>query len=396
MSRTGLSVHDLLHIWGEQTGLDEIGDMQTQDPSERFAWSRYATFLPDVFSMTLPWSLWAIPALFPPVARWAGLLPDRSDRSTSPPWAAAYRFAAAGILGITAIFYAYPGAQARHMMAVAFPVTLMAALLITAPTVAEKWRALAPAFATAAGIMTLIPAIAGLVALAASIFLSKAHGLIPIGATIAAIGLVITIVAAWAGKRIPATSLATWVGATLALTVLAGRAAVAAVFLPVKAPSDITAIDQRQIDTLISPTLPAYTTKTFTTRRGNGYYNILFYIHLRTAATGGLHAIPPAMLSPPPPAPGTASASHANTQVSSTQDVAAIPSPCTLIGSPDEIAGLAARLGSHFDLQGHIGVPGRQPPPIDTGILSLYKDGAARRPTPATTGPATRSGPPTP
>ncbi|HVX84130.1 MAG TPA: glycosyltransferase family 39 protein [Phycisphaerae bacterium] len=372
LARTHLSLHDLTHIWGEQTALDEIGVMRPQAYAERFPWSRYATFLPELFTMTLPWSLWALAALLPPVARWAGLLSSPGNPSPPPPRITAlYRFAAAGILGITVIFYLYPGAQTRHMMAVAFPITLMAALLIASPRAAEKLRPLAPALATASGIMAIIPAIAGFVALAAALFLPKAHGLVPIAATIAAAGLLITLLAIRNANRIPTLQQATWVGITLSLTVLAGRAAAAAVFLPIKAPSDITAIDHRQIDALLDPALPAYTTKTFTTRRGDGYYNILFYVHLRTAATGGLHALPawtftPAL--PPPPAKASASAPASPTTAP------VLSMPCSLLGSPDELSTVADRFSASLQPQGTIGVAGRDPPPILTARLSIYKD----------------------
>jgi 4-amino-4-deoxy-L-arabinose transferase-like glycosyltransferase len=275
------TVPQLLAIWGHQAALDEVGIMRTDATYTGFPWARYASFLPEVFTMTLPWSLWAIPALLPPVARWAGLRPPKNAPDPAPAVATLYRFLACGILGITTVFFLYPGAQTRHMMAVAFPMVALATLFITSPAAAAKLRPRLPANWTAQG-------------------------------------------------KNPLLALAT----LLALSILIGWAIVSTLFVVKKAPSDITAIAHRQIDAGLPTTLPAYTTRTFASTRGNGYYNILFYAHLRTASTGGLHALP----SPPPPA------------------------PFSLIAAPADLLPLAD-LYTLAPL-GPIGVPTRNPPPL--------------------------------
>lgn len=277
-----LTLPQLLTIWGRQAALDEVGIMRSDPGSSGFPWARYGSFLPEVFTMTLPWSLWAIAALLPPVARWAGLLPARNaPRTPASPTTTLYRFLACGILGITIVFFLYPGAQSRHMMAVAFPMDLLAVLLITSPTAAAKLRPHLPAAWFAEG-KNALPTLAGL----------------------------------------------------LAVTILIGWAIVSALFVIRKAPTDITAIAHRQIDAALPPTLPAYTTRTFASTRGNGYYNILFYAHLRTAATGGLHALP----TPPP------------------------PPPFSLIATPEDLIPL--RNQYNFLPLGPIGVPNRNPTPL--------------------------------
>ncbi len=162
-----LSPRALADIWANQLGLDNIfghfGGAASGPPAlagESLQWRRYWLFVPQVVGNTLPWAIWGAAAMIAPYARKIDLLRENSR----PLW----QFLVGGTLTLVGVFWLYPGADARHILAVAMPVCVLAAMVSSRsrpPETAEREREMLGFFmAVAAG----VPAVAGVGVLAAA------------------------------------------------------------------------------------------------------------------------------------------------------------------------------------------------------------------------------------
>ena len=118
LDRGVVSLPQLLALWAHQVGTGGAVGAPVDPDSHSQVISHYLTFLPQLAGMFFPTVLW---------------LPFAVRRR----WAAAHgvpeglrRFLVCGVLGPVVAFYLYPEARPRHLMPVAFPAAVLAAVVI--------------------------------------------------------------------------------------------------------------------------------------------------------------------------------------------------------------------------------------------------------------------------
>lgn len=259
--------------WVNQLGFNTLA-VQQAEPDETVSLRRYLFFPVEVFLMTFPWTGWTIASFVPAVRRGLPMPPSL------------WRFLASGVAGLTAVFWLWPSAHPRHMMAVVFPMCLLAA----AVGVAFWQKSAQPRYHAFCRQMALGPLLVALVALVLTYTLplhqaTRLHAFLLVAGCLAASSFL-----AWIARRQAGPDTTLGILASLIVVALCGRATAMITVYARQAEKDAIHVArvtlQRQLDAPEAAGLPLYTTRTFP-GRGDDYYNVQFYLAPRLR---GLHA----------------------------------------------------------------------------------------------------------
>ena len=227
-------------------------------------WVHYTEFGVNAVSMVMPWVILAIVGARRAVGRELG-----AGKRRRVLWV---------LLGVSfpallVLFWAWPGANARYMMMVAYPVSVLAAWVVEGG--GEKWAKWWPAMRGAAVVMGVF-LFAGT---AYAMWAARKLGSWPRDLTfLAVVGIAIALVLIWLAKRSPPEEMPMAAVASLAIVGMVGWGLGKSVFNPIKATTDATRRLHEQIAAVVPKDRPIYTTRTLSSGRGNNYFNAQFYL----------------------------------------------------------------------------------------------------------------------
>ncbi|HUO10315.1 MAG TPA: glycosyltransferase family 39 protein [Phycisphaerae bacterium] len=264
----------LVGTWMDQLDFDLIPGMKKQvDPATvevgeggaaGRAWGHYKQFGVNAVTMVMPWVMGAVAGALPWFRRRVGT--DRRRR-------ALWLLLAVSFPALLVLFWAWPGANARYMMMVAYPVSVLGAWVVVemGGGGGEGWARWWPVMRGAAMVMV---AILGVGAFAAAV----AAGLNTLTCVLAVAAIFSTQTLYQVTKRSPREQSGIAAVAMLAILVMVGWGIGKSIFNPIKAKTDATRRLHEQIDRVIVNRWPIYTTRTLSGGKGNNYFNAQFYL----------------------------------------------------------------------------------------------------------------------
>jgi hypothetical protein len=290
MERANIPFESVISIWGEQTGAKANRSIFTAD--------HYVWFPLRAVSMMLPWVAFALMAIVPALRRrfMEALTAATADAKNSAnahtrerDLRDLWRFLVPALPVMIAIFWIWPRGEPRYLAMAAFPVAVLAAMMISAISAGIKhaeFHKHLTNFGRGTPIGVMVCA-AG--AVAASIYVSPQSlaGVI----VVAAICFAVAIFALWIFRTSEPVKSAALVALGVAMVALCARGLVAGALFPKIAQRDSTWLLHQQVDRIVPKDLPLYTTRLFGNRKADNYYNIQFYLRTRTA-TGRRDPLP--------------------------------------------------------------------------------------------------------
>lgn len=274
----------LFGAWANQLGLDHFfGKFPAagQTAPEAIEWSRYWRFVPEVVINTLPWAIWGIAAMNPRYAQRKGILRE----AARPLW----QFLTAGTFFLVTVFWIYPGADPRHILLVAMPISLLAAMVNGRPRPAELVASERGFLGMMTGIAAAAPAVVGIGAVIWAAIRQRPQ--VAEAAAMAAACAAGTLLLLRLRKRTPAAEGPAVLMIAVAAAILLGRGAVAGVLLPGKGASDVSLQARDQIAAILPPRSTVYTGETLSRVHAGEAFDIQFYLEKAAAPTGGVHAL---------------------------------------------------------------------------------------------------------
>lgn len=267
LASSGLTAQALVGIWIEQLGVHQTVATSNQIGGWYTVLLHVREFTGSSLQMVSPWLLIALPAFRAGWGRRLGL--DEPLR----------RFLVCAIVGNFLLLVFYPAARPRYMIAILFPVCLLAAQVVAALSQCS-WR---PSFKwhgnRIATLLSRLPLVIGMGMIFTAVLLAPAA----LPAAIALLGLA----GGWAWWSAPrrgnleGPSPLPALVRTLAVTIVLARGAVCSVLLPYVAERDA---NRQARESLLASGLhkddPVYTTRVFP-GRGEDCYNLQFYVSTR-------------------------------------------------------------------------------------------------------------------
>ena len=270
----------LVGTWVDQLDFDLIPGMKKQVEPEIVewppgrAWTHYKEFGVNAVSMVMPWVVLAIVGALPAVGSRLG-----TGNRRRVLWV---------LLGVSfpallVLFWAWPGANARYMMMVAYPVSVLAAWVVVEGG-GEGWAKWWPAMRGAALAMVVLVGVGSMAAAVAAYFLIPLddYSFVPQDVRLTCILAVIAIFSTQELYRVTRRSPMEQSGiafvAMLTIVGMVGWGLGKSIFNPFKARTDATRRLHEQIDELVVNHWPVYTTRTLSGGRGNNYFNAQFYL----------------------------------------------------------------------------------------------------------------------
>jgi 4-amino-4-deoxy-L-arabinose transferase-like glycosyltransferase len=301
--QSNLGPETVTYQWADQLGLRRLLGTPAAFPGQKeptpVAWEHYLYFPWQVLLQMLPpWSLLLIFPTMPRIARQLGWT-TASAPNSEPAAPGAFKpgrnshdlwlLLALSAPALIAVFWAYPAAFARHMMMVAYPVSVLVAMFITsiAPTLKP---AIQRSLQGITSMMAIAIAVIGIVCIILVLKLSV-YDLV-ITSILAAASIITTILILQISRRTALPNAPIAAAATLAVLMCVGWGDINSFFRPRKATSDFARIVHRQIDAAIPKNVPIFTTRTLLSGKGNDYFNIQFYFPTTPIGISELSDIP--------------------------------------------------------------------------------------------------------
>ncbi len=274
LNRHVISATDLLVVWRVQLGGDYAA-ASIADPGEQFGrlLDHYLHFPLPVLGLMFPGVLWLPLAL------------KRSWTTAHSVQADLRRFLICGVLIPFLAFYLYPESRPRHVMAIFFPMAILASMIVTHPRAATYFRG--SILRSAALVLCSTPmalAIAGLV-LTTSVR--------PIEAPSALLVLLTGTAWSWMTYRLTRQTVAEFGMLSFALSIVSILLSAWFVFnsivIPWKAPTN-SARGAVEVARRIPAESVVYTTRTFPTK-GDRYFNLQFHLAQNIHAANDLEVL---------------------------------------------------------------------------------------------------------
>ncbi|MGN6368059.1 MAG: ArnT family glycosyltransferase [Phycisphaerae bacterium] len=269
----------LVGTWMDQLDFDLLPGMKKQvdpatvDVGSGRAWVHYKKFGVDAISMVMPWVIGAAAGMLGWFRRRVGTS-ARRDRL--------WLLLAVSYPSLLILFWAWPGANARYMMMVAYPVAVLAAWVVVEGG-DERWAGWWPGLRTTAIVMAVVMGVGSIAAvIAAWKLLPKEMGETCV---LAVAGLFASRAVGYVPRRSGWKLSGIACVGTLAILVMVGWGLGKSIFNPLKAKTDATRRLHEQIARIVPKGVPIYTTRTLSGGKGNNYFNAQFYL------PGGAEAI---------------------------------------------------------------------------------------------------------